>query len=103
MTAQTDTIRSGYADMIDNSTPQTLASTLAEAADAARLDAETCQGKAEDLRAEAAGLEDKPGMREAAESFLREAVQWEETAENRRGMAAAYDTKAAEALAAASA
>ena len=45
MTAQTDTIRSGYADMIDNSTPQTLASTLAEAADAARLDAETCQAR----------------------------------------------------------
>lgn len=89
-----ETIRSGYADMIDNSTPVTLMATLGEAAEAARVDAAAFDDKAAQLRAEAAGLDDKPGMREAAESFLREAAQAEATAEARRGMAAAYDNRA---------
>lgn len=93
----TDTdLASGYAHLIDNSTPQTLAATLAEAADAARADADRYTAKAEELRGEAAGLDDKPGMRDAAENFLREAAQLEQTAEDRRGMAAAYDNRAAQ-------
>lgn len=94
-------VTSGYAHMIDNSTPQTLATTLTEAAGAARVDASKYQEKAAELRAEAAGLDDKPGMRDAAQNFLREAAECDAVAENRLGMAAAYDNRSAQVAAAA--
>lgn len=94
-----DTITTSYAAMIDGSTPETLSRTLGEAADAARRDAAALQERADELRREAAGLDEMPGMRVAAEDFLREAAQIEQDIEKRLGMAAAYDDRAEQALA----
>lgn len=90
----TGEVRSGYAQMIDNSTVALRVKTLNEAADAARRDAQTLQEKANQRYAEAAGLDDKPGMSETAERFRREAADLEDDARSRLGMAGAYEEAA---------
>lgn len=100
MTAQSDmTAATGYAEMVDNSTPDTLAATLQGAADAARRDAARLEGQAAELRRQAAGLEDKPGMSDAAEDLLAEAARVDEDANSRAGMAAAFEDEAQKAAA----
>lgn len=88
-------LTTGYAHTVDQSTPQTLRQTLIEASNQARAAANEMDAKARDLRTEAAGLSEKPDMSDTAERLLREAAGLEETAEKRRGMAAAYDDRAA--------
>jgi hypothetical protein len=89
-----DSAITGYASMIDRSTPESLHNSLREAADTARRDGQEMTEKADELRATAAGLEDKPGMKGAAENFLREASALDETALTRLGMATAFDERA---------
>jgi hypothetical protein len=89
------TLTTGYAGMVDSSTPATLSATLANAADAARQDAAAKQAQADELRREAAGMEDKPGLTESAERLLEEAANAEDDAEQRLCMAAAFDERAA--------
>lgn len=89
--ATTTDLTTPYAHMIDPSTPTTLTATLDSAAGAARQDAVKFDERATALRHEASGLVDKDGMRSAAENMLAEAARHEETAEQRRGMAAAYE------------
>jgi flagellar biosynthesis/type III secretory pathway protein FliH len=90
------TIRSGYADLVDNATPEKLIETLGNAATAAREDAAKIAAHADELRAEAGALGDKPGMRDTAENFQQVAAEHDETAENRLQMAKAYDDRADE-------
>jgi hypothetical protein len=83
-----------YTDMIDPSTTETLVETLGQAADSARADAARLEERAAELRSNAASLEDKPGMRDAAENIIREAAALEATAELRLGLAAGYESRA---------
>lgn len=80
----------------DASTPETLAQALRETADNARRSAVDKDAQAESLRSQAAALEDKPDMSESAQGLLNEAARLAEVAEARRGMAAAYEDKAAQ-------
>jgi hypothetical protein len=90
-----ETIATGYAGMVDSSTAKTLSESLANAADSARADAAAKQERASELRVEAAGMEDKPGMADAATNLIAEAVKAEDDAEQRLGMAAAFEDRAA--------
>lgn len=87
---------SEYASMIDNSTPETLSRTCEAAADAARRDAAKLTERASEMRVQAAGLAEKPGMATTAEDLVREAGAMEEDAEGRLGLASFYVEKAAE-------
>lgn len=80
----------------DASTPETLAQALRETADNARRSAVDKDAQAESLRSQAAALQDKPDMSESAQGLLNEAARLAEVAEARRGMAAAYEDKAAQ-------
>lgn len=80
----------------DVSTPETLAQALRETADNARRSAVDKDAQAESLRSQAAALQDKPDMSESAQGLLNEAARLAEVAEARRGMAAAYEDKAAQ-------
>lgn len=95
--ATSEGIQSGYAHMIDNSTPESRARTLNEAAQEARLSATHHEELARQARAEAAALDGMKGMRETAERFLREAAALDEVALKRRGMAGAYEELAGDA------
>lgn len=85
-----------YAHLIDPSTPETRAATLRVASEAARTDAANLSEKAERLDREAAGLADKPKMAAAANGMRIEASKARDTADQRVGMAAAYEQVAEE-------
>jgi hypothetical protein len=83
-----------YTSMVDRSTPQTFKTTLLSAGDEASRDAAALAERATQLRQDAAGLAEKPGMQESRGQFLREAAAADETAQHRRGLAAALREKA---------
>jgi hypothetical protein len=78
------------------STFATVARTLRGAEETARRSAADWDARAEGLRAQAAALSDKPDLAETAAELLDEAARAAETADARRGRAAAYADKAAE-------
>jgi hypothetical protein len=80
-----------YGQTVDLSTPESKARTLIDAATAARADAARLNEQADERRAEAAALDDKPGMVATAEQFRREATQLEQDAQERIGRALAYE------------
>lgn len=76
---------------VDLSTPESKARTLINAATAARADANRLNEQADKLKAEAAALDDKPGMTATAEQMRREANGLQEDASDRIGRAQAYE------------
>lgn len=80
----------------DASTHETLAQALRETADNARRSAVDKDAQAESLRSQASALADKPDMADSAQALLNEAARLAEVAEARRGMASAYEDKAAQ-------
>lgn len=92
--SDSDSLSTGYANMVDNSTPATLDRTLGEAQDAASSAARRNETKANDLRAEAAGMTSKD-MANAAEGLLREAGRLDDDADKHRGWAQALGEKRA--------
>ncbi|MFD5089358.1 hypothetical protein ACFWMR_02065 [Amycolatopsis thailandensis] len=84
-----------YLNMVDTSTPETQKATCNEAGDAAASDAAQLQAKADDFRRSAAKMTSR-GMQPAASKLRREAAAAEETADKRRGTAAAFYAKAEE-------
>jgi hypothetical protein len=78
----------------DTATGHTLAKALRETAEAARKGAAEATARAESLRAQAAAMDDKPDLADAAAGLLAEAAMWEERAQTRLGTAAAYEDAA---------
>lgn len=78
----------------DTATGHTLAKSLREVAEAARRGAAEATARAEALRAQAAAMNDKPDLADAAAGLLAEAAMWEEKAQSRLGTASAYEDAA---------
>lgn len=93
----------GYAHLIDPSTPQSRAASYEEVANHARQDGARLSEMAEAMRQEASGLADKEGMEVAVARLLQEANRAAETAEIRAGTARAFEEAAAATLAGAGA
>lgn len=85
-----------YGHMVDLSTPESKAATLVNASTAARMDAHRLGEQADKFRAEAAALDDKPGMAATAQDLRGQATALDEDVSTRQGMARAYDEAAAE-------
>jgi hypothetical protein len=87
---------SQYTSMVDYSTPQTLKSTLSQAASTARVDAARKGEQVSDFRLSAANLANLEGMEVEAENMLREAAAAEEDQQARLGMAAGLENQASQ-------
>lgn len=85
-----------YGHMIDLTSPESKARTLMDASTAARMDAARLGEQADKFRAEAAALDDKPGMVATAEDYRKQAAALDEDVSTRLGMARAYEDAAAE-------
>lgn len=79
---------------VDLSTPESKHRTLTEGAAQHRADASRLEAQATELRARAAGMDDKPGLTDTADSFRREAGKLMEDAAQRLGAAAAFEERA---------
>ena len=90
MAMTADAFDNPYAHMIDPSNKATLSRTFGDASEAARKDAAEFETLATNLRREAAANAKREGMAESASNMRAEANRAAETADQRRGMAAAY-------------
>ena len=103
VSTSTESITAGYAQQVDQSTPQTRIQTLSTIADVARADARKSEEKARSYHADAAGLlnSTSPALQAEAEHLKREAARLEQDAQARAGVAHAFeDAAAAEAVSA---
>jgi hypothetical protein len=96
MTAPVD---NPYSHIVDLSTPASTAATLHRAADAARAGAAAFDEKAASWRREVTNNENRKHMADVNAEFLQKAALADRDAETHRGMAAAYEQRAAEAAA----
>jgi hypothetical protein len=105
MTAKTaaPSLENQLAALMDPATGRTVAEALTSCAQLCRDEARKSYSMAEDLRTNAGNMVGKPGMEEGRNALLRQAAALEEVAENRIGMAAAYDQNALDAARAMSA
>lgn len=90
-----------YAQMIDNSTPATIANTCEQAAEQARADAAVKEEEAKDLRREADTFDSLPGAanKATAAKLRAEAANCEQDAKNRLAWAGRLDGMARDASA----
>lgn len=88
-----------YVEMIDNSTPATVATTCEQAAEQARADSRVKEEEAKELRREAATFDSLPGAanRATAQKLRAEAENCEQDARNRLTWAARLDGMARDA------
>ena len=93
---QTVDAESGYAHLVDNSTPESLARTLQEAADEAGAEGARINTEADALDAEGRGLLSIAGMEARGEAMIREAAGMKEDGGNRLRMSAKYGDMAAQ-------
>lgn len=84
-----------YASRVDLTNRNTMVTTLTAVATQARVDAAQLEEEARDLKVQAGNLSDKERLGGAADDLLREAARRNEDADSRRGLAAAYEAKAA--------
>lgn len=88
-----------YAHLIDTTSPESRAATLANAATTARADATRLTEQADEYLRQAAAMDDKPGMTPAAQDLRSQAVKLHDDASGRIGWARAFEEAAQDAAA----